>query len=108
MFLFSLGGSLVRSSAKLVLSFVLVIVIMVLAFAFEPAWIRGFQDWIEGLNDILRNPPLLDDQGLILYRTLVNENTIFGIIMTLLSRAIIEVFAWFFGRAFGSEEDARK
>ena len=108
MFFLSLGGSLFRSSLKLVLSFALVIVIMVLAFAFEPAWVRGFQDWIEHLNDRLRTPPLLDDQALILYRTLVNENTIFGIIMTLVSRAIIEIVAFIFGRAFGSEEDARK
>lgn len=83
------------------MSFVLVIAIMVLAFAFFPEGIRGMQDWIEGLNDHLRTPPLLDDQGLILYRTLVNENTIFGIIMTLVSRAIIEVFAWGFGAIFG-------
>lgn len=83
------------------MSFVLVIAIMVLAFAFFPEGIRGMQDWIEGLNDHLRTPPILDDQGLILYRTLVNENTIFGIIMTLVSRAIIEVFAWGFGAIFG-------
>lgn len=105
MFLLSLGGSLFRSSAKLVLSFVLVIVLLVLAFAFEPAWVRAAQDWIEGLNDHLRTPPLLDDQALILYRTLVNENTIFGVVMTLLSRAIIEVVAWLFGQAFKKEED---
>lgn len=94
----SLFGSLTRSSAKLVISFFLVIVLMVLGFAFAPDLVRGFQDWIEGINDMVRTPPLLDDQGLILYRTLVNENTIFGIILTLVSRAIIEVFAWGFGR----------
>ena len=103
MFLLSLGGSLFRSSAKLVISFALVIIIMVLAFAFEPGWVRGFQDWIEALNDTLRTPPLLDDQGLILYRTLVNENTIFGILMTLIARAIVEMVAWMFGQAFRSE-----
>ncbi len=104
--MFSLLGSMTRASAKLVASFALVIVILVLAFAFEPGWVRGFQDWIELLNDQLRTPPMLDDQGLILYRTLVNENTIFGIIMTLVSRAIIEFIAWCFGQLFKSEAKA--
>ena len=104
MFIFSLFGSVFRSSAKLVISFALVIVILVLAFAFAPNMVRSAQDWIELLNDKLRTPPLLDDQALILYCTLVNENTIFGIIMTLLSRAIVEVVPWIFGRAFKKDE----
>lgn len=99
--MFSLFGSLFRSSSKLVISFVLVIVIMVLGFAFVPEWVRGLQDQIEWMNDFIRTPPLLDDQGLILYRTLVNENTIFGIVMTIFARAIIELVAWFFGTAMG-------
>ncbi|MAK60144.1 MAG: hypothetical protein CMK09_04120 [Ponticaulis sp.] len=104
MFLFSLLGSLGRSSAKLVASFVLVIVMMVLAFAFMPEAIRSAQDHIEGINDMVRTPPLLDDQGLILYRTLVNENTIFGILMTLIARAIIEIVSWVFGQGFSNED----
>ncbi len=104
MFMFSLMGSLARSSTKLFISFILVIVMLVLAFAFAPGLVRGFQDWIELINDMIRTPPLLDDQGLILYRTLVNENTIFGILMTLLSRAIVEIIAWTFGHMFDSED----
>lgn len=99
----SLFGSLTRSSAKLVASFALVIILMVLAFAFMPSAIRDLQDWIEGINDAVRTPPLLKDrdQSLILYRTLVNESTIFGILMTLGSRMIVEIFAWMFGEVFG-------
>lgn len=104
MFMFSLMGSLARSSTKLFISFVLVIVLLVLAFAFAPGMVRGVQDWIEVINDSVRTPPLLDDQGMILYRTLVNENTIFGIIMTLISRAIVEIIAWFFGLMFGPDD----
>lgn len=104
MFMFSLMGSLARSSTKLFISFILVIVMLVLAFAFAPGLVRGFQDWIEHLNDLLRSPPLLDDQGLILYRTLVNENTIFGILMTLISRAFVEIIAWIFGNMFEAKE----
>ena len=82
-----------KASAKLVATFVLVIVLMVLAFAFFPGAIKGLQDFVETLNESLRNPPLLDEQGIILYRTLVNENTIFGIIMTLVARSVVELFA---------------
>ena len=98
--LFSLLGSLGRSSTKLALSFVLVIVIMILCFAFAPGVIRSMQDWIEGINDMIRTPPILTDQGLILYRTLVNESTIFGILMTLVSRGLIEIAAWAFGQGY--------
>ena len=98
----SLLGSLGRSSTKLVLSFVLVIVIMILCFAFAPGVIRWMQDWIEGINDMIRTPPMLTDQGLILYRTLVNESTIFGILMTLVSRGLIEIAAWSFTQGFNA------
>lgn len=107
MFLLSLGGSLFRSSTKLALSFVLVIVLLILAFAFAPSWLRSLQDWIEVIYDHIRTPPILDDQEMILYRTMVNEKTIFGILMTLLARAIIEVFAYIFGKAFGKEDDVK-
>ena len=105
--LFSLFGSLSRSSTKLVLSFVLVIVIMILCFAFAPGLIRGMQDWIEGINDMIRTPPMLTDQGLILYRTLVNESTIFGILMTLVSRGIIEIAAWAFGQGYKAARNGK-
>ncbi len=102
--LFSLFGSLFRSSTKLAASFVLVIVFMVLAFAFAPGLIRWLQDWIEGINDLVRTPSILTDQELILYRTLVNENTIFGILITLISRAVVEIIAWMFGLMFGAHK----
>lgn len=105
MFMLSLFGSMGKASAKLIATFVLVIILMVLAFAFAPGLIRELQDHIEVINDMVRTPVLLDNQGLILYRTLVNENTIFGIIMTLIARAIIEIVAWLFGQAFQKEED---
>lgn len=98
--LWSLGGSLFRSSTKLALSFVLVIVLMILGFAFAPGVISGLQDWIEVINDSVRSPPGFNDQQLILYRQFVNEATIFGIILTLISRAIIELCAWGFTQGY--------
>jgi len=95
-------GSLTRASTKLVLSFVLVIVIMVLCFAFAPGMIRALQDFIQVMYSWIYTPPLLNDQGLILYRTLVNEATIFGILLTLLARAIIEMCAFAFGQGMKS------
>lgn len=106
--LMSLGGSLFRSSTKLALSFVLVILLMVLAFAFIPGAIRALQDGIQVFYDMIYTPPLLDDQGLILYRTLVNESTIFGIIITLFARSIIEICAWGFGQGLKAARGERK
>ena len=82
-----------KASAKLVATFFMVIGLMILAFAFFPGGITWLQDLVEMLNEDLRNPPLLNEQATVLYRTLVNENTIFGIIMTLLARSIVELIA---------------
>lgn len=89
----SLLGVFTRASAKLAATFVVVILLMIIAFAVAPGWIVGLQDFVETLNEHLRNPPL-NQQGKVLYRTLVNENTIFGILMTLIARAIVETVAF--------------
>ena len=63
----------------------------------NPKWIilDGDLDanWIESM---IRDPSM-DDRGKFLFRTLVNENTIFGIIMTLIARALIEFIFWVSG-----------
>ena len=95
----SLLGVFSRASAKLAATFVVVIILMILAFAVAPGAIVGLQDMVEDLNEMLRNPPL-NQQATVLYRTLVNENTIFGILMTLIARAIVETCAFGGGRAW--------
>lgn len=87
-----LGGFTLVSS-KIVATFFMVIFLMLLGFAFFPDLLNrlsDFTNWIEGQ---IRDPNM-DDRGKFLFRTLVNENTIFGIIMTLISRAIIEFLFW--------------
>ena len=92
----SLLGLFGKASAKLVATFVMVIVLMLLGFAFFPAALNALSDLANYLEGHVRNPNL-DEQGTFLFRTLVNENTIFGIISTLVARAVVEFFAWIFG-----------
>ena len=90
-----LGGfSLVTS--KIVATFFMVIFLMLLGFAFFPDLLNrlsDFANWIEGQ---IRDPEM-DDRGKFLFRTLVNENTIFGIVMTLIARSVIEFIFWICG-----------
>lgn len=82
-----------KASTKLVATFFLVIILMILGFAFAPSAITGLQDFANTIEGHVRNPGL-DNQGTVLFRMLVNENTIFGIFMTLIARAIVEFAAW--------------
>lgn len=104
-----LGGfGLVTS--KIIATFFMVIFLMLLGFAFFPDLLNrmaDFTNWIEGQ---IRDPNM-DDRGKFLFRTLVNENTIFGIIMTLIARAVIEFLFWIFGvmwRAVNPPEETPK
>ena len=74
----------------------MVIVLMLLGFAFFPGALNTLTDFANYLEGYVRNPDL-DEQGTFLFRTLVNENTIFGIITTLIARSVVELFAWIFG-----------
>lgn len=89
----TLLGMFSRASAKLLATFVMVIALMIGMFAVAPGLITALQDLVEGLDAVLRDPPL-NEQGTVLYRTLVNENTVFGIVMTIIARALVELIAW--------------
>ena len=91
--LFKLFG---KASAKLVATFVMVIVLMLLGFAFFPGALNALTDLANTIEGQIRNPGL-DEQGTFLFRTLVNENTIFGILTTLIARSVVELFALIFG-----------
>ncbi len=97
----SLFGMFARASTKLLATFVVVIIMMILAFAFFPQAIVWMQDFIELLDERLRNPPM-QEQAKVLYRTLVNENTMFGIIMTIIARMVVELIAWAGGSVWKS------
>ena len=83
-------------STKIAATFFMVIFLMLLGFAYFPDLLNrlsDFTNWIEGQ---IRDPDM-NDRGKFLFRTLVNENTIFGIIMTLIARAVIEFIFWIGG-----------
>ena len=84
-----------KASAKLVATFIMVIVLMLLGFAFFPGALNTLTDFANMLESQVRNPGL-DEQGTFLFRTLVNENTIFGILTTLIARSIVEFFVLIF------------
>lgn len=90
-------GVFSKASAKLAATFVMVIILMLSGFAFFPSAVNSLSDFTNYLEGFLRNPPL-NEQATVLFRTLVNEQTIFGIIITMISRSIVELIAWFFGR----------
>jgi len=89
-------GLFSKASAKIIATFVMVIVLMLLGFAFFPGVLNQLSDLANYLESHVRNPNL-DEQGTFLFRTLINENTIFGIISTIIARAVVELFAWMFG-----------
>lgn len=92
----NLLGLFGKASAKLIATFIMVIVLMLLGFAFFPGALNALSDLANYLEGFVRNPNL-NEQGTFLFRTLVNENTIFGIVTTLIARAVVEFLAWMFG-----------
>ncbi len=96
-------------SSKIVLTFFMVIFLMLLGFAFFPDLLNRMSDFTNYIEGMIRDPDM-DDRGKFLFRTLVNENTIFGIIMTLIARAVIEFLFWICGmlwRLVNPEEEAK-
>jgi len=95
----SLTKTMSSASAKLVATFFMVILLMLFAFAFFPNAINEFKEGIQRflLTDFMRNPPL-NAQGELLFDLLITEATIFGIIMTLIARMVVEMIAWGMGR----------
>ena len=90
-----LGGFTLVSS-KIIATFFMVIFLMLLGFAFFPEQLNRMSDLTNWIESMIRDPSM-DDRGKFLFRTLVNENTIFGIIMTLIARALIEFIFWVSG-----------
>ncbi|MEM6535169.1 MAG: hypothetical protein AAF613_05955 [Pseudomonadota bacterium] len=84
-----------NASAKLIATFFMVLALMLLAFAFFPGFINGLREAIQHflLTDFMKDPPL-NEQGELLFDMLINEASIFGIIMTLIARMLVEILFW--------------
>ena len=103
-------GGFTKVSSKIVLTFFMVIFLLLVGFAFFPDLLNRMQDFTNWIEGQIRDPDI-DERGKYLFRTLVNENTIFGIIMTLIARALIEFIFWICGimwRAVNPPEEGDK
>ena len=92
-----LFGGFTIVSTKIVATFFMVIILMLLGIVFFPRQLNQVNDaanWIANL-DIVRNPDI-PQTAVAVFRNFVNETTIFGILMTLIARAVVEFIAWLF------------
>lgn len=92
--------SLMRSSSKIMMTFLVMLLLTVLLILFWPSAYVGLQDVAEWMDDGIRNPPFDSEQQVAIYRLFVNSTTILGVIMTLISRAIVDMFAFVGGQLF--------
>ncbi|GAB5458412.1 MAG: hypothetical protein Hens3KO_14420 [Henriciella sp.] len=90
--MFLLFKALSNASVKIVATFFMVLFLILFGILFVPSAYNGvndFANWIANL-DAVRNPDF-GEQGKALMRQFINEASIFGIIMTLIARMIVEV-----------------
>jgi len=94
----ALSKALGNASAKLVATFFMVILLMLTGLVFFPTQLNQLNDFANYVAnwEVIRNPDI-PEQGKFLFRTLVNESTVFGILTTLISRAIVEVLFYTLG-----------
>ncbi len=87
--------SLSNASSKILATFFMVLILMMLGVLFVPSAFNGvndFANYIANLNWI-RNPSL-GEQGVAVFRVFINEASIFGILMTLIARVVVELIWW--------------
>ena len=84
-----------NASSKIIATFFMVLVLMMLGVLFAPGVfnsVNDFANYIANLNWV-RNPSL-GEQGVAVFRVFINEASIFGILMTLIARAVVELLWW--------------
>ena len=96
--MWALGKALGNASAKLAATFFMVIFLMLLGLVFFPTQLNQLNDFanIVANWEAIRNPDI-PEQGKFLFRTLVNESTVFGILTTLIARAVVEMLFFVLG-----------
>lgn len=92
-----------RVSTKLVATAVLSIVILIFGLLFAPNVLSGVYDFADVVERWLPTAQELNlrDQGGAFYRQFVNDTMIFGILLTLIARVIVELTWGLFALAFG-------
>ena len=87
--------SLSNASAKIMATFFMVLILMMLGVLFVPSAFNGVNDFANYLANLemIRNPNL-GDQGTAVLRVFINEAAIFGILTTLIARVVVELIWW--------------
>lgn len=95
-----------RVSTKLVATAALSIAIVILGFLFAPNLLSAVYDFADVVEDWLPTAQDLDlvDLGGALYRQTVNDTMIFGILLTLIARIVVELVWGLFALAFGKKK----
>lgn len=91
--------SLSSASAKIIATFFMVLLLMMLGVLFVPGVFNGVNDFANYIANMeaIRNPNL-GEQGVAVFRVFINEASIFGILMTLIARVFVEVIWWICGQ----------
>ncbi len=91
--------SLSNASSKILATFFMVLVLMMLGVLFVPSVFNGVNDFANYIANLgwIRNPNL-GDQGVAVFRVFINEASIFGILMTLIARVVVELIWWSSGQ----------
>lgn len=87
--------SMSTASFKIIATFFMVLVLIMLGIMFAPGAFNGVNDFANYLANLdwVRNPDL-GEQGVAVTRVFINEASIFGILMTLIARIVVEII-WF-------------
>lgn len=85
-----------RASAKMIATFVVMVAFFLLCLLYFPGAIVSLQDFSQYLETEVRNPPI-DDVSKSVYRMLVNDGTILGVLATIIARLFVEIVSWIGG-----------
>ena len=83
------------AGSKIVATFFMVLVLIMFSILFWPAGFNALNDFANVIanTEMIRNPDL-SDRGVTLTRLFINEASIFGILLTLVARMVVEII-WF-------------
>ena len=110
--MWTLFRAMSNASAKIVATFFMVLFLIMVGILFMPKAYNSVNDFANYLANLdwIRNPGF-GDQGVAVTRVFINEASIFGIVMTLIARTMVEILWWGFGQLWklvNSDEDEAK
>ncbi|MEP1142079.1 MAG: hypothetical protein ABJH52_00035 [Henriciella sp.] len=96
--MFMFFRALSNASAKIIATFFMVLVLIMLGVLFVPSAFNGVNDFANYIANMewVRNPDF-GEQGVAVTRVFINESSIFGIVMTLIARVFVELIWWLSG-----------